>query len=184
MQQGSSRLKALLIRSARGLAHSDGSAFQYGFRSQPSLRVEWQGSSCSRSFNDCANRQGILIAIFASTIFTAWATVTAGSSNRQFLFRRIAWRLQANAHGDLSERARHRALEIADDADLASVRRRVFWRILNPPKSQSRWFQLQGGGMAEFPAPGLCSLVSSKIAGSLSRFSNTVLNINRCDIDR
>jgi hypothetical protein len=40
------------------------------------------------------------------------------SSNRQFLFRRIAWRLQARVEGDLSERARRRALEIADDADL------------------------------------------------------------------
>ena len=39
------------------------------------------------------------------------------SSNRQFLFRRIAWRLQAKAEGDLSERARRRALEIANDAD-------------------------------------------------------------------
>ena len=33
-------------------------------------------------------------------------------------FRRIAWRIQANAEGGLSERARRRALEIADDADL------------------------------------------------------------------
>jgi hypothetical protein len=40
------------------------------------------------------------------------------SSNREFLFRRIAWRLQARAEGDLSERARQRAFEIADDADL------------------------------------------------------------------
>jgi hypothetical protein len=40
------------------------------------------------------------------------------SSNKQFLFRRIAWRLQARVKGDLSERARRRALEIADDADL------------------------------------------------------------------
>ena len=40
------------------------------------------------------------------------------SSNRQFLFRRIAYRLQANAEGDLSERARRRAAEIADDRDL------------------------------------------------------------------
>jgi len=40
------------------------------------------------------------------------------SSNRQFLFRRIAWRLQARLEGDLSERARRRALEIAEDADL------------------------------------------------------------------
>ncbi len=31
------------------------------------------------------------------------------SSNQAHLFRRIAWRLQAKAHGDLSERARKRA---------------------------------------------------------------------------
>ncbi|MBI3778778.1 MAG: DUF2924 domain-containing protein, partial [Gammaproteobacteria bacterium] len=40
------------------------------------------------------------------------------SYHKQFLFRRIAWRLQANAEGGLSERARQRALEIANDADL------------------------------------------------------------------
>jgi hypothetical protein len=40
------------------------------------------------------------------------------SSNKQFLFRRIAWQLQAKSEGDLSERARRRAFEIADDADL------------------------------------------------------------------
>jgi hypothetical protein len=40
------------------------------------------------------------------------------SNHRQFLFRRIAWRVQANAESGLSERARRRALEIANDADL------------------------------------------------------------------
>ena len=40
------------------------------------------------------------------------------SSNKQFLFRRIAWRLQARVEGDLGERVRQRALEIANDADL------------------------------------------------------------------
>jgi len=40
------------------------------------------------------------------------------SNHKQFLFRRIAWRIQANAWGGLSERARQRALEIANDADL------------------------------------------------------------------
>ena len=40
------------------------------------------------------------------------------SSNKQYLFRRIAWRLQANAEGSLSERACHRAVQIADEADL------------------------------------------------------------------
>ena len=38
--------------------------------------------------------------------------------NRPWLVRRIAWRLQALAEGDLSERARQRAAEIANDADL------------------------------------------------------------------
>jgi len=40
------------------------------------------------------------------------------SNHKQFLFRRVAWRIQANAEGGLSERARRRALEIANDADL------------------------------------------------------------------
>ncbi len=40
------------------------------------------------------------------------------SCNKDFLWKRIAWRLQALAEGDLSERARRRAEELADDADL------------------------------------------------------------------
>ena len=40
------------------------------------------------------------------------------SNHKQFLFRRVAWRIQALAEGGLSERARRRALEIAIDADL------------------------------------------------------------------
>jgi hypothetical protein len=40
------------------------------------------------------------------------------SSNQTHLIRRIAWRLQAIASGDLSERARARAAELARDADL------------------------------------------------------------------
>jgi hypothetical protein len=44
--------------------------------------------------------------------------------HREHLFRRIAWRLQALAEGDLSQRARGRAREIAQDADL---------RIIAPP---------------------------------------------------
>jgi len=40
------------------------------------------------------------------------------SNHKQFLFRRIAWRIQALAEGDLSERARERAFSLARDADL------------------------------------------------------------------
>jgi hypothetical protein len=39
------------------------------------------------------------------------------SRHREHLFRCIAWRLQALAEGDLSERARTRAQQIARDAD-------------------------------------------------------------------
>ncbi len=38
--------------------------------------------------------------------------------HKEFLRKRIAWRLQARAEGDLTERARRRAEELADDADL------------------------------------------------------------------
>jgi DUF2924 family protein len=40
------------------------------------------------------------------------------TAHKQHLVRRIAWRLQALAEGDLSERAHRRALKIADDRDL------------------------------------------------------------------
>jgi hypothetical protein len=40
------------------------------------------------------------------------------AGNRAWLIKRIAWRLQAVAEGDLSERARQRAAELARDADL------------------------------------------------------------------
>src|SRR5579872_4029514 len=46
------------------------------------------------------------------------------AANRAWLVKRIAWRLQAIAEGDLSERARRRAAELANDADLR----------LSPPK--------------------------------------------------
>lgn len=40
------------------------------------------------------------------------------SNHRTWLINRILWRMQANLEGDLSERARQRATEIANDADL------------------------------------------------------------------
>ena len=42
----------------------------------------------------------------------------ARSRHRQYLIRRIAWRVQANAEGGLSERALLRAEELANDADV------------------------------------------------------------------
>lgn len=42
----------------------------------------------------------------------------AASGNRAWLARRVGWRMQALAEGDLSDRARTRAAELARDADL------------------------------------------------------------------
>jgi hypothetical protein len=46
------------------------------------------------------------------------------TGNKAWLIKRIAWRMQALAEGDLSERARQRAMELANDADIR----------LSPPK--------------------------------------------------
>jgi hypothetical protein len=43
------------------------------------------------------------------------------SRNKPWLVKRIAWRIQAIAEGGLSERARRRAKELADDAELRLV---------------------------------------------------------------
>jgi hypothetical protein len=48
---------------------------------------------------------------------------TTNAGNRVWLIKRILWRMQALAEGDLSQRARQRAQELANDADLR----------LNPP---------------------------------------------------
>ena len=43
------------------------------------------------------------------------------TGNREFLYKRLAWRLQSQAEGTLSERARQRAAELARDADIRTT---------------------------------------------------------------
>ncbi len=75
------------------------------------------------------------------------------SNHKQFLFRRVAWRIQANAEGGLSERARRRALEIADDADLRIKAPRNF---LQKDVDESRTVESRVMGSADprLPLPG------------------------------
>jgi hypothetical protein len=51
--------------------------------------------------------------------------------HRAYLIRKIAWRIQANAEGDLSERARRRAAELANDADVRVMAPRT---MIYPPQ--------------------------------------------------
>lgn len=60
------------------------------------------------------------------------------SNHKQWLLRRIAWRLRADAEGDLSERARQRAVELANDADL---RMKAPPQKKQPPAPQGRKVQ-------------------------------------------
>ncbi len=51
------------------------------------------------------------------------------ASSHSHLLRRIGWKLQAIAEGDLTDRARSRAAELIADADLRLNSRRKVWRI-------------------------------------------------------
>lgn len=71
------------------------------------------------------------------------------SGNKDFLIKRISWRVQANAYGGLTERALKRAMEIANDADL-----RVRWPKDLAPVSLTRPAAArQDGRTTVVPAP-------------------------------
>ncbi len=75
------------------------------------------------------------------------------ANHKEWLIKRIAWRLQANAEGDLSERARKRAAELANDADVR----------LNSPKEKQPAPKVEVGpkqtvdlrGQRRLPPPGV-----------------------------
>jgi Protein of unknown function (DUF2924) len=74
------------------------------------------------------------------------------ANNKTWLVKRIAWRIQALAEGDLSERAQQRAAELANDADLR----------LSPPKAKpaplaadrTKTLPLRFKGDSRLPPPG------------------------------
>jgi hypothetical protein len=69
------------------------------------------------------------------------------SRHKQYLIRRIAWRLQANAEGGLSERALRRAEELANVADVR----------VTPPRAtttRSTATLARSGGDPRLPRPG------------------------------
>ena len=77
------------------------------------------------------------------------------SNHRQFLFRRIAWRIQAIAEGGLSERARRRAMEIANDADLRiRAPRMLFGKDFTLERKASESRRVSGQQDPRLPPPG------------------------------
>jgi hypothetical protein len=73
------------------------------------------------------------------------------SRHKRYLIRRIAWRLQANAEGGLSERARQRADELADDAEIRVTPPREKEKS---PDAQPETIPLLSGRDRRLPPPG------------------------------
>jgi hypothetical protein len=76
------------------------------------------------------------------------------TNNRTWLTRRIAWRLQANELGGLSERARARAEEIADDADLRVTAPKESTPEPAPERTVSRTVTVTPGSDGRLPPAG------------------------------
>ena len=57
------------------------------------------------------------------------------AGNKAWLIKRIAWRLQSISEGDLSERARRRAAELANDADVRWAHRKPNRRLVSCGRS-------------------------------------------------
>ena len=79
------------------------------------------------------------------------------SGNKQWLYRRVAWRIQALAYGGLSERARHRAAELANDADIRVQAPRAIV-LQRPSNTNARVLTMSGKIVASsdtrLPPPG------------------------------
>ena len=76
------------------------------------------------------------------------------SRHKAYLIRRIAWRLQALVEGDLSERARRRAAELACDADLRISAPLTSNHNEPSPTRQSSPGSAKGSRRRHLPPPG------------------------------
>lgn len=76
--------------------------------------------------------------------------------HRRYLIRKIAWRIQALAEGDLSERARRRAAELANDADVRVMPPRPADAPTTQTGGATTTLAVNGGhpGDSRLPAPG------------------------------
>jgi hypothetical protein len=72
------------------------------------------------------------------------------TNHKQYLVKRIVWRMQAMREGDLSERARRRAIELVDDAEIRLSAPRT--PAMGPGTVITAAFE--SGRSAAFPKPG------------------------------
>ncbi len=75
------------------------------------------------------------------------------SRHKRYLIRRIAWRLQADAEGGLTDRARQRAEELANDAEIRVTPPREK-RKSSDDDAPAETIPLTGGRDSRLPPPG------------------------------
>jgi hypothetical protein len=88
---------------------------------------------------------------------------STNANNKAWLLKRIVWRLQANAEGDLTGRARRRATELANDADL----RLAPPKPKEPPEERKRIAVMPMNSANRLPPPG--SVITREYKGETLR---------------
>lgn len=89
---------------------------------------------------------------------------TTATRNRKWLIRRIIWRLQSLEEGDLSERARRRAAELARDADLRVTAPREA-KISPNAAERTKTMACRIDGSSRIPLPG--TLITRRYKGQM-----------------
>jgi hypothetical protein len=79
---------------------------------------------------------------------------TTRSCNKTYLWRRIAWRIQEKAEGGLSERARRRAEELADESDLRTRLPREAFGAVPVPRGRVMTVPMPPPADGRLPTPG------------------------------
>ena len=87
------------------------------------------------------------------------------TKNRGWLLKRLAWRLQSLAEGDLSQRARQRAVELANDADLRTTSPRTARADPAPAQAAPAAPPPRPPADSRLPAPG--TVLTRKYKGAL-----------------
>ena len=85
------------------------------------------------------------------------------ANNKAWLVKRIAWRLQANAEGGLSERAKARAAVLANEADIRTTPPPE--QAMSPAKGDGSTRVLDIGNDDRLPPPG--SVLTRKYKGGV-----------------
>jgi hypothetical protein len=95
--------------------------------------------------DECSRLQRATVMVLRQRYAAVYGESPPRTGNKTWLRRRILWRLQALAQGDLTERAKRQAALLANDADL---------RLIPPPEPRTTLVINQEPRDPRLPKPG------------------------------